>query len=175
LDSKERDREWKIAMERKFRPAIIRFLEKIRVSETQFFEGTPCWIWKGTYDYGRGYPSSFRVTTTYQEKPYRFAYMFFIGEVPPKMDVHHRCYHPPCCNPLHLGLLSHRENVLDGNTPVGINARKKHCKRGHLFAQRSNGTRYCPTCNREYLVKYRRENPEKIAIYEQRRRAKANP
>lgn len=56
------------------------------------------------------------------------------------MDVHHICKNERgfsvrnCVNPVHLGLLTRVDNVLESSvTFSGINAQKTHCKYGHEF------------------------------------------
>lgn len=162
---------------RKTRPAIIRFLEKIRVSQTRSFEGTPCWIWAGGYDSSTGYPGAFRIVDT-NDRPYRFAYMYFTGEIPPQMEVHHRCYHPPCCNPLHLGLLTHRENVLDGNAPTAKHLRKTHCPQGHPYSGENlrmcKTSRYCRACAADYRRQHKERHPNYWAEYRAKQKARTS-
>lgn len=44
---------------------------------------------------------------------HRAAYVLWVGEIPPRTCVMHTCDNPPCCNPAHLQLASHRENMID--------------------------------------------------------------
>lgn len=101
-------------------------------------EVTGCWLWQGRLDpsgYGRfggGYAHR-AVVQAFTELP-----------LPKGMTVDHECHnadpgcdpascqHRRCCNPDHLRLVSHRENVLAApHTKAGINARKTHCEKGH--------------------------------------------
>lgn len=61
------------------------------------------------------------------------------------------CMHRRCVNPAHLDIVTHVENVMRGNSPIAMNARKTHCKHGHEFTPqntriRREGTRVCITC-----------------------------
>jgi hypothetical protein len=44
---------------------------------------------------------------------HRAAWLVTHGEIPEGQEVCHRCDNPPCCNPAHLFLGSHAENVQD--------------------------------------------------------------
>lgn len=70
-----------------------------------------CWIWTGAYE------SSGYGTFTYQgrtHKAHRFSLEQFLGvPLPPGLVVMHRCDNPPCVNPLHLGLGTNQDNIID--------------------------------------------------------------
>jgi hypothetical protein len=42
---------------------------------------------------------------------HRLMYQIFFGDIPADKEVHHTCGIRNCCNPAHLELISHRENV----------------------------------------------------------------
>jgi hypothetical protein len=73
-----------------------------------------CWPWTGWRD-GLGYG-----VFEYHEKYYkanRVAYMVALEleELPTKQEVCHSCDNPPCCNPAHLWLGTHQENMQDAS------------------------------------------------------------
>ncbi len=81
-----------------------------------------------------------------------WAYQQYVGDIPAGMEVHHTCCNPSCVNPEHLEAVTHRENVLRGDTVVAANARKTHCPRGHPYdRRRPNGSRRCSTCGRDQM------------------------
>jgi hypothetical protein len=51
------------------------------------------------------------------------AWILANGEIPDGLQVLHRCDHPPCCNPRHLWLGTHLDNMMDrsrkGRVPRG--------------------------------------------------------
>lgn len=80
-----------------------------------------CWPYTGTVSKISGHGQIFwdgRLIGTH-----RAAYMLFVGPIADGLHVCHKCDNPPCCNPDHLWLGTHRENMLDmrakgrGKTP----------------------------------------------------------
>jgi len=81
-----------------------RFLAKIRK------ETSGCWVWQAAYDaagYGRFWLGR-RMQPTSQA-----AYRLFVGEIPQGLCVLHTCNNKGCCNPAHLRLGTHAENMAD--------------------------------------------------------------
>lgn len=65
-----------------------------------------CWEWRhGRQAHGYG--------VVFQEGGHRYAYRAWYGEIPTGAHVLHRCDNPPCCNPAHLYLGSHKDNMGD--------------------------------------------------------------
>lgn len=66
-----------------------------------------CWEWQGRRSakgYGRG---------PHNEPAHRFAYRMLVGRIPNGMLVCHHCDNPPCCNPAHLFVGTHADNMDD--------------------------------------------------------------
>lgn len=87
-------------------------------------------------------------------RAHRLAYTLTYGPIPPGLTVDHLCRNRACMNPIHLQVVTQKENLRRADTCLStINARKTHCKRGHPFAGsnlhvRPNGKRRCRTCDR---------------------------
>lgn len=124
-----------------------------------------CWEWQGTLGqlgYGQ---------TTFQNKKWivhRLSYFVFKGDLR-GLDVCHTCDNKKCCNPDHLWLGTHIENM-DDHVFKGrhYELRKTHCVRGHPLSgdnlawrfnrKRRRPTRICKECIR---TRWRRERDQK--------------
>jgi hypothetical protein len=121
-----------------------RFLAK--VSKTP----SGCWLWQAA-KYPNGY-GAFHSRTMQERYAHRAAFRFFKHEIPEGCEIDHLCKNTLCVNPLHLDAVPHRENMRRSDTPMGRNARKTHCKRGHVFDTRNTyitktGERKCRACD----------------------------
>ena len=75
---------------------------------------TDCWEWQGFRGpTGYGYISTGRAKDRPQELIHRLTYEYATGIKPTGMTVHHTCANTQCCNPDHLQLASHRENMAE--------------------------------------------------------------
>jgi len=78
---------------------------------------TGCWIWQRAARNNQGYGvlriGSRRDGTVKNVLAHRMAYETFIGPIPPGLCACHRCDNTLCCNPEHLFLGTHRENMED--------------------------------------------------------------
>jgi hypothetical protein len=83
-----------------------------------------CWPWLGYRD-RRGY-GKIRPKQSNSTKAHRVAWMLRYGSIPDGLCVLHHCDNPPCCNPHHLFLGTHLDNVADrhakGRTASGEGA-----------------------------------------------------
>ena len=71
--------------------------------------------------------------------------------IPDGKELDHLCRNRKCVNPKHLESVTHRENILRGETIMAENARKTHCWRGHPLSGKNlklkpNGHRQCRAC-----------------------------
>ncbi len=110
-------------------------------------DGTGCWIWQRSCH--RGYGQLWANGT--MNRAHRIAYELVKGPIPKSLTIDHLCRNRACINPDHLEAVTMRKNVLRGNGPTAINARKTHCKRGHPFdaanTRMSKLGRNCRACD----------------------------
>lgn len=119
------------------------------------WDGTACWVWTGFRErsgYGRFTCAGVR------KLAHRWSYELLVGPVPEGLQLDHLCRNRSCVNPAHLEPVTGRTNILRGECDAADNARKTHCKRGHLLAGnniywRSGNRRECATCRRAYIAK----------------------
>jgi hypothetical protein len=130
------------------KPAELRFW-----SHVQKGTGDECWIWLGSKT-PSGY-GSFGLRKGRLTPAHRFAYELLRGAIPEGLELDHLCRNPFCCNPDHLESVSHRVNVLRGESPAAQNARRTHCPHGHpytpenTYIRPNTGDRQCRICLRE--------------------------
>lgn len=124
------------------RPLQERFWSKVnKIGDDE------CWLWLGAKNwlgYGRFGKESY--------KAHRLAYELLVEPIPEGLELDHLCRNPSCVNPKHLEIVSHRVNLLRGNTIPAYKARLVACKRGHPFDMfntrfKRNGTRQCRACD----------------------------
>lgn len=126
-----------------------RIASKIRVDLL-----TGCWLWVRYCDpagYGRVYWNK------RADRAHIVVYRLLVRPIPEGMELDHvrarGCRWRCCCNPAHLEPVTHRENLLRGNTSVAERAAREVCPQGHVLAEgnlvkRASG-RECATCNRD--------------------------
>jgi len=121
---------------------IQRFLQKITINSNG------CWVWTGRLDY-YGYGTMKVINKT--KKSHRFIYEYYHGMICPDLTIDHLCRNKACSNPIHLEQVTNRENILRGNNPAAINARRTHCIHGHKYCTQNaytpfKGQRRCKWC-----------------------------
>jgi hypothetical protein len=105
-----------------------------------------CWIWTGATNngYGRVY------TPTGLIYAHRLVYETLVAPIPDHLQLDHLCRVKRCVNPIHLEVVTSRENQARG-----IKGKlTTHCPSGHAYDEantlhRANGHRRCRTCHAE--------------------------
>jgi hypothetical protein len=108
-----------------------------------------CWLWTGGC-YPNGY-SNFGNYNGIWTSGHRVSYQLFVGEIPDGLEIDHICRVISCVNPSHLRLVTHRENLLSGNTVTARRAAVTHCPAGDEYSEQNTyrdkkNRRYCRIC-----------------------------
>lgn len=116
---------------------------------------TGCWLWMGGAS-DQGYGQVYQDGRAHYV--HRIVATHHYGPIPDGMVVDHKCRMRLCCNPDHLGVVTHRENTMRGTNPSAEKARKTHYLNGHAFTSENTrisklGTRNCRTCTRRTFRK----------------------
>lgn len=105
-----------------------------------------CWLWTGSTN-GRGYGElRFHQGPRGKQYAHRLVLFGYEKETPTNV-VDHLCRTPSCCNPAHLEVVTHRENVRRGTSQCGL-----FCRRGHAadwYVKPSGNQRHCKICAKE--------------------------
>jgi len=120
-----------------------------------------CWLWTAGKSAGYGRSRYERGKT---RRAHRRVYELLIGPVPEGLELDHLCRNRACCNPWHLEPVTHRENILRGESPMALCAKKTTCVAGHPFSKHGHinvrGDRVCLVCDAIRARNYRRRTRE---------------
>ena len=95
----------------------VRFWDKVEV-----LGADECWEWTASLS-GNGY-GYFRLDGR-MVNAHRVAYELSHGAIPDRLQVLHSCDNPPCCNPSHLFLGTHTDNMRDKGNKGRWNGKTK--------------------------------------------------
>jgi len=90
---------------------------------------------------------------------HRLMWKAVYGSLTDGKEIDHLCRNTMCCNPKHLEEVTHRVNMLRGETIAARNGAKTHCVHGHKFADgntyiRENGGRQCRICRAAAMQRF---------------------
>lgn len=123
---------------------IDRFVAKFEIDED-----TGCWNWLAGKRGGYG---QFRLNGKMQNA-HRVSFAYCTAGIPEGKHLDHLCRNRGCVNPVHLEIVTNRENVLRGEGACAKNLKKTHCPKGHEYTPENTYTwktyRYCRICVRE--------------------------
>ena len=113
----------------------------------------PCWEWTAMKSHdgygllGRGGRDAGQIYV------FRWLYEQKYGPLPPGFEPDHLCRNRACVNPDHMEAVTHRDNLLRGETLIAEQVKRTHCPRGHPYDEVNtfirDGSRRCRECSRE--------------------------
>lgn len=116
-----------------------------------------CWIWNGSRDqkgYGMFKTGSRTDGSARTQRAHRLAFEDAHGPIPDGLQLDHLCRTPSCVNPVHLEVVTSRENTLRGDTLASRLVRRTHCNHGHaltpdnIYIKPGTRARICRACTR---------------------------
>jgi hypothetical protein len=83
-----------------------------------------CWVWTGAVSSGRdGKPGYGHLTVKRKNcRAHRLVWASTHGKIPEGLSVCHKCDNTLCCNPAHLFLGTHAENMKDKSLKLRVKA-----------------------------------------------------
>lgn len=115
-----------------------------------------CWIWTGSCN-NNGYGI---IRDHGPHLIHRWVWLRLGGVIPEDMELDHLCRVTACCNPQHLEVVTHQENMRRSSNGYGNRTR---CRVGlHDITDPVNvrvyrGRRTCRGCIRDYRLQYQRD------------------
>lgn len=104
-----------------------------------------CVVWTGLNN-SKGY-GRIMIGRKKNVTAHRAIYEGTFGKIPDGLVLDHLCRKPSCVNPLHLRVVTNKENVLCGIGITAQHAKKTKCPKGHPYdGINYRGARTCKTC-----------------------------
>lgn len=126
----------------------------LRSAEERFFshvteDSAGCWIFDCLDTKGYGQFGDQGVN----HHAHRWSFEFLIADIPDGLTLDHLCRVTACVNPWHTDPVPGRVNILRGESPSAVNARRTQCVNGHPFTSENtyltpDGRRQCRACIR---------------------------
>lgn len=140
------------------KPALERILSKTSLTPNG------CWQFNGTTrPDGYGVVMTGSLSTKRRTlRTHRIVYEELVAKIPQGLELDHLCRNRICCNPSHLEVVTHQENIKRGETHLVSKRRAltcSHCAQGHTFDLLNTyldprGWRQCRKCRSGALTRY---------------------
>lgn len=143
------------------------FIDDLRLPRRFWGKITPepnsgCWLWMA-YCKPNGY-AQFGFERGNVQYGHRVAYQALVGAIPEGMYIDHLCRVRSCVNPMHMEIVTPRENIVRGDCPAVTTKRHAgitHCPKGHPYTGDNlyitkTGNRHCRKCVRQRGLEYQR-------------------
>jgi hypothetical protein len=121
-----------------------------------------CWEWTGARN-RLGYGQVYVQRKQWAGNPARYLFLKLRGPLPRGHVVVQTCGNRLCCRPAHLEAITRAEWIRRGRSPMGEQARRSTCIRGHPLTVgdanvyvRADGSRHCRACGAERARRKRR-------------------
>ena len=108
-----------------------------------------CWEWTASTA-SHGYGKVRRKDTKRIVPVHRLVYEVLVGEIPEGKELHHLCENPICCNPDHLMVVTHAENMGFVHDRCRVH--------DDWYIHPTRNTRHCRPCHNEWKRQYRSES-----------------
>jgi hypothetical protein len=134
------------------KPVDVRFWAKVDIKP----DADACWPWSGSYfraAKGSGPYGCFTLSTSTNVLSHRMAFELANNKTPGDFKVRHTCDNPKCCNPKHLVLGSHQDNMNDRRERART-ARGERGGTAKLTSDEVIEIRMSPLSNKDIRQKY---------------------
>src|SRR6185312_4010301 len=113
------------------KPIEDRFWAKVEKTDT-------CWLWTAATNpkgYGQFFWKRGDSRYSYTRPAHIVSYELSVGPIPEGKELDHICRNRRCVNPSHLEPITHRENLMRGDTIPSHKRMQDKCIHGHPFTR----------------------------------------